>query len=123
MTRYTAHGGNRLPTKKQIKGLDSIPEFTDFTDQLELYHNVVHMYAGGVSGNSVGTMGNITISPADPLFWMHHANIDRIWAHWPQSQAQLPNPSPPANVLDPWKETVAQLKDIASIAGHAYSYA
>src|SRR5690606_29593427 len=22
------------------------------------------------------------VSPGDPLFWLHHANIDRIWALW-----------------------------------------
>lgn len=24
------------------------------------------------------------ISPADPMFWLHHANVDRIWAIWQQ---------------------------------------
>jgi hypothetical protein len=21
-------------------------------------------------------------SPNDPLFWLHHANVDRLWAIW-----------------------------------------
>jgi len=27
-------------------------------------------------------MSSILISPWDPLFWVHHANIDRLWAAW-----------------------------------------
>ena len=37
-------------------------------------HNNVH-------GMINGDMGNF-FSPRDPIFWVHHANIDRIWALW-----------------------------------------
>jgi tyrosinase len=30
-------------------------------------------------------MGDLFTSTNDPLFWMHHTNMDRIWALW-QSQ-------------------------------------
>ncbi len=23
-----------------------------------------------------------TFSPNDPIFWLHHANVDRLWANW-----------------------------------------
>jgi len=48
-------------------------------------HNVVHIYVGGIwkTGNKVseGTMAYNT-SPNDPVFFLHHANVDRIWAAW-----------------------------------------
>jgi len=48
-------------------------------------HNVVHLYTGGVwkSGDKIsqGTMAYNT-SPNDPVFFIHHANVDRIWAAW-----------------------------------------
>ena len=46
-------------------------------------HNLVHRYVGG-------TMGFMT-SPNDPVFWMHHGNIDRLWGEW---QRQHPAAAP-----------------------------
>jgi tyrosinase len=37
-------------------------------------HNNVHNNIGGFMPNKN--------SPRDPIFMMHHGNIDRIWAHW-----------------------------------------
>ena len=48
-------------------------------------HNLVHVWVGGVFGDPkneiLGTMSGIT-APNDPVFWLHHANIDRIWIEW-----------------------------------------
>jgi len=30
----------------------------------------------------LGTMDSIPCSPYDPVFWLHHANVDRLWAQW-----------------------------------------
>ena len=46
-------------------------------------HNPVHRYIAG-------TMGGMT-SPNDPVFWLHHCNIDRLWAVW---QRTHPGASP-----------------------------
>lgn len=33
--------------------------------------------------NSVGTnMSQLNTAPSDPIFWLHHANIDRLWEVW-----------------------------------------
>ena len=37
-------------------------------------HNYVH---GRIGGN----MGNY-MSPLDPIFWLHHGNVDRLWVVW-----------------------------------------
>jgi tyrosinase len=39
-----------------------------------LPHNMVH--------NSIGGWMPSALSPRDPIFFMHHCNIDRIWALW-----------------------------------------
>jgi hypothetical protein len=43
----------------------------------EFEHNG-HMLVHGITGGHMGT----NWSPADPLFWLHHSNVDRIWGTW-----------------------------------------
>jgi len=40
-------------------------------------HGNVHVF----TGNSQG-MGQVPWAANDPIFWMHHCNIDRIWMSW-----------------------------------------
>ena len=30
----------------------------------------------------LGTMDSVPSSPYDPIFWLNHANVDRLWAEW-----------------------------------------
>ncbi|MEM9272771.1 MAG: tyrosinase family protein [Cyanobacteria bacterium P01_F01_bin.143] len=30
----------------------------------------------------LGTMDSVPCSPYDPIFWLNHANVDRLWAQW-----------------------------------------
>lgn len=41
-------------------------------------HNVVHVAVGGPSG----LMTDPDTAALDPIFWLHHANIDRLWETW-----------------------------------------
>ncbi|WNG47735.1 tyrosinase family protein [Archangium minus] len=43
-------------------------------------HNVVHVWIGGDMADST--------SPNDPMFYLHHCNVDRIWRAW---QLRYPN--------------------------------
>ena len=36
------------------------------------------------------------LSPIDPLFFLHHANIDRLWDVWTRKQQKLNLPTLPA---------------------------
>ena len=50
-------------------------------------HNPVH----NIIGNVMSTMQ----SPVDPIFFLHHANVDRLWSAW--QQAGGGRTTPPAN--------------------------
>lgn len=64
-----------------------------------LTHNAGHNFIGGhMSG---------VFSPNDPIFWLHHANADRIWDRWQQFQIQKyggthENHYPSADEPNPW---------------------
>jgi hypothetical protein len=46
-----------------------------FRPDLEMgVHMTAHTWVGGSMSESC--------APNDPVFWLHHCNIDRLWAHW-----------------------------------------
>lgn len=47
-------------------------------DVEQLPHNSMH----GAVGGSDGYMSAFETAALDPLFWLHHANIDRLWEVW-----------------------------------------
>ena len=50
------------------------PNYTTFR-QIEGPHGAAHVWVGGF-------VGNASIAPRDPVFWLIHANVDRLWAEW-----------------------------------------
>jgi tyrosinase len=84
-----------LPTKTRIDRVLSIRNnFREFTAALEGLHGGPHVWVGGTMATYV--------SPADPIFWLHHANIDRLWNLWPSSQSELPNLQGADAQMIPW---------------------
>ena len=50
-------------------------------------HDLMHVSVGGLivdaQGNQIGgLMSSPPTAAFDPVFWVHHANIDRLWALW-----------------------------------------
>ncbi|OTB03798.1 hypothetical protein M426DRAFT_12300 [Hypoxylon sp. CI-4A] len=48
---------------------------------IEDIHNTLHNLSGGSNGY-MGHMTNPAIASFDPIFWLHHCNIDRLFAIW-----------------------------------------
>jgi hypothetical protein len=48
-------------------------------------HNNVHNCVGGAYNGAGGFM-QANLSPVDPLFFLHHSNIDRLWDVWTRKQ-------------------------------------
>lgn len=49
-------------------------------------HGRVHDYTGNGNG-----MGSVPTAAGDPVFWIHHCNIDRVWASWNRLGNQNPS--------------------------------
>ncbi len=108
----------------QNPGLPGTNDYTKFTYGLEGWgrrpdgttlpaHNHGHAWIGGI-------MNNTSTSPSDPVFWLHHAEVDRLWQIWRQAR---PTPGPQLTgadrVMDPWAESYDELLDIAAL-GYDY---
>jgi len=63
-------------------------------------HDQVHDMVGGVMGDPV-TAGY------DPIFWLHHANIDRLWEVWLKADPINQNPAPSSN----WQKFAFKFND------------
>jgi tyrosinase len=48
---------------------------------------------GNVHDSVGGQMSNISEAANDPIFWMHHSNVDRLWASWNNNGGQNPGSS------------------------------
>jgi hypothetical protein len=55
-------------------------------------HDNVHGAMGGPAGNAFMVS---FLSPVDPIFFLHHANLDRLWDVWTRRQAALGRPTLP----------------------------
>jgi tyrosinase len=71
---------------------------TKFSVLEGLPHNQVHNYIGGVGPLDPGPYGNMTnfLSPVDPIFFLHHSNMDRLWDVWTRKQQAMHLPVLPA---------------------------
>jgi tyrosinase len=106
-------GASTLPNAAAVTAATANGTFNAFGGAVEGIHNSGHVWVGG-------SMWGFATAPADPVFWMHHAEIDRIWAEW---QTANPGQHPPlagaAAVMDPWAETDTDTRDITAL-GYVY---
>lgn len=80
--------------------------FSDFNQNIDgIPHGQMHNYIGcGAKANPPivwnriyqlavdgGFMGNVESAAFDPIFWVHHANIDYLWETWAQSRKKKPD--------------------------------
>jgi hypothetical protein len=52
-------------------------------------HNTIHNQVGGATG----WMSSLYDAPRDPIFWLHHCNIDRLWKLWLDQGGGRVNPT------------------------------
>jgi len=104
---------SQLPTQADLTAVNSRTTFPSFQTGLESMHAGVH---NAVGGDMAGAG-----SPTDPVFFLHHANIDRIWSKW---QKKHPSAKPP-NLNETLKPTPlfgVKVSSVLSISTLGYSY-
>src|SRR5260370_25133060 len=80
-------GGFRFPKTM----LPDKPDSSDFGVMESHAHNMVHVAMGSCSN-----MYDPSTAARDPIFWLHHANVDRLWNRWLDTSGHG-NPDPTAD--------------------------
>lgn len=123
-TLTTIVAGRKRPTVNTSGSARNVIEGWATTRGEPEIHNRTHVWIGGTMSGSD--------SPNDPLFFLHHCNIDRLWALWQfrhpgqQYPEVVPNVVPPGNrphglndAMPPW--TTKPL-DVLNHVALGYSY-
>jgi Common central domain of tyrosinase len=75
-------GSNRayvfLSSQQVALMTSSFDPYSNFSTFLEANHGTPHVAVGA-------TMSSVPLSPTDPIFWSHHAFIDKIWHDWQEN--------------------------------------
>ena len=71
--------GSPLPTQAQVDNVQAITNWLTYVDAVESgpVHTRGHTWVGGVNG--VMSSGE---SPKDPIFYLHHGMVDKLWQDW-----------------------------------------
>ena len=80
--------------------VNSVPGFCRTIDSG--IHGRIHVLVGNTRG-----MGGVPYAGNDPLFFVHHANVDRMWASWNKNG----NKNPTDATASPWINTQFALVD------------
>ncbi|MGA2427565.1 MAG: tyrosinase family protein [Candidatus Acidiferrum sp.] len=98
----------------------AVPGFCMDTDNT--VHGSVHVLVGNTQN-----MGQIPWAADDPVFWMHHCNIDRLWASW--NRGGRTNPTAPAFLSQTFTfadennyKVVMRIGDVLDFAKLGYTY-
>ncbi|MFP3986474.1 tyrosinase family protein [Streptomyces sp. E11-3] len=115
-------GGGWPPSAAQIDQLEQLvlePPNTHplwfFWTVLEHGHTAITPRTHDSGHNFVGGHMSGGFSPNDPIFWLHHSNVDRLWANWQARRLNdVPGSKPedhypPAHELSPFTLTEAPL--------------
>lgn len=113
-TRRSPGEPGDLPSPDQVDYALGLQDYGDFNDEIEMIHNGVHGWVGG-------DMASVPFAAWDPIFWSHHAMIDRLWWLW---QLRHGINSVPSELLDeelaPFPFTVRKVLNIHELG---YDYA
>jgi Common central domain of tyrosinase/Polyphenol oxidase middle domain len=76
-------------------------------------HNNVHRTIAGIMGTA--------LSPGDPIFWLHHAQVDRLWVRWLEKGGGRADPAEDRWLNQPYEFYDAQGSPVTQTPAEALS--
>lgn len=110
-----ANPGALTPAQRTAQANASFRKYLEW-----LLHDSIHVWVGGLwnfvgdTPQDGGHMSFPDVAINDPIFWLHHCNVDRLWTIWQQRNPGLPyEPASGANSGHNLNDTMARF-DTAS---------
>ncbi|ESK91284.1 tyrosinase central domain-containing protein [Moniliophthora roreri MCA 2997] len=89
ITRWFIPGYFQTINEKNVSSLDELDTFEEFRIELEGTPSTEHVKSHDGGHLAVGgEMSDRYASPGDPIFYLHHANVDRLWWKWQSAKLQ-----------------------------------
>jgi hypothetical protein len=93
-------------TEQELLGIDTFENFAGARpDNLQTKrpgfleatpHTYIHRAIGYDQPNNRVGLLTVGMAPLDPVFFLHHANVDRLWTTWLRAGGRRANPDGPA---------------------------
>ncbi|TQV94394.1 hypothetical protein V2A60_002576 [Cordyceps javanica] len=81
-TKYLRFSSTRWDEALKESGAEAAKEYLN----LEQIHNMIHSLVGGTEDvTGMGHMMSVPVAAFDPVFWLHHCNVDRLLHLWQSS--------------------------------------
>ena len=121
----TCCGAPTSTTDSSVVGSANYPTLRPFIEHTP--HDWSHVYIGGSSGD----MTSIPTAARDPIFFMLHANVDRLWAQWQRSSLTRLDPATTygtetgnvniTTIMQPWDGTGTSIEPWTISGGYIVS--
>jgi hypothetical protein len=114
---------HEMPPRELMDAVRAIKRFDVFQRMLEIavHAEVVAAVAGADAHGRRGTFATAAAT-RDPLFWVHLANIDRMWVEF-QARCPQEGPRTPREVLEPAPLFGVPVQAVLTVQTLGYAYA
>lgn len=116
-TRPAMNGGASLPASAVDSTTCLVP--TTYSGFQSSINGTPH---GAVHGSIGGNMGGFNTAGQDPIFWLHHCNIDRLWEKWLAQGGGRVNPTSDPSWMNTNFTFVDENKNFVQMSGDDVLY-
>ncbi len=97
-----------------VTNAQNATSYAGLNARLTVPHDNLHVWVRG-------DMGGVEYAAYDPIFWAHHATVDRQWAEWQSGpRNRNPNATTMQMRLEPFNKTVAEVIDFRTTLNYEY---
>jgi tyrosinase len=101
-TRNALYWSDRVGRRIDYLSFECYQSLTFPNTRIKSFENLLEINPHGHVHDQIGgSMGHIKTSALDPIFWVHHCNVDRLWSAWLDAGDGRHMPPPHSSYYEP----------------------